>query len=86
MSVCMCVCERESIAWGVQHKQRVGVTWINASFGHEGTARERARLTRTIVGGGLTEKREREREKNNREGATGMERARARGRIQRNRG
>lgn len=36
-----------SAAWGVQPGQWVGVTWINASFGSEGRAREQARLTRT---------------------------------------
>lgn len=72
--VCVCLCT----VCGVQHKQWVGVTWINASFGHEGTAGEQARLTGTmvVVVGGLTEKRERERERNKERGARGMERAR----------
>lgn len=60
----MCVC-----VGGVQHRQWVGVTWINASFGHKGTAGEQARLTRTIDGDG-----ERKGEKQ-REGARRMERA-----------
>lgn len=35
----------------MQHKQSVEVTWINASFEHKGTARERGRLSRTMEKG-----------------------------------
>ena len=66
--------EREREHWhGVhtQHKQWVWVTWINASFGHEGTAGEQARLTRTIEEGRGDRKKEGAKQ---REGARGIER------------
>lgn len=44
----------------------VGVTWINASFGHQSTAGEQARLTRTIEGE-RQKKKKRERERNKEE-------------------
>lgn len=58
--VCVCVCT----AWGVQHKQWVAATWINASFGHKGTDLNQDNR------GGLTE-RERERERNKERGLEG---------------
>lgn len=50
-----------------------GVTWINASFGHEGTAGEQGRLGRTIETGVAADReraREREKGERNKEGGS----------------
>lgn len=51
MSKYACACE--AIVW---HKQQAGVTWINASFGQEGTVGKEAGSTHTRRKGGGTVK------------------------------